>query len=30
VHILDTEGHKLELWEPIDHVFTAIGGKTTK
>jgi len=30
VHILDPEGHKLELWEPIDHVFTAMGGKTTK
>ncbi len=30
VHILDPEGNKLELWEPIDHVFTAMGGKTTK
>lgn len=30
VHILDPEGNKIELWEPIDHVFTAMGGKTTK
>lgn len=30
VHILDEEGNKLELWEPIDHVFTATGGATTK
>ena len=30
VHIMDAEGNKIELWEPIDSVFTAIGGKTTK
>ena len=30
VHILDEEGNKLELWEPIDRVFTAMGGATTK
>ena len=30
VHILDHEGHKIELWEPIDHVLTQIGGPTTK
>ena len=30
VHIMDAEGNKLELWEPIDSVFTAMGGKTTK
>ena len=30
VHILDEEGNKLELSEPIDHVFTAMGGATTK
>lgn len=30
VHILDEDGNKIELWEPIDHVFTAMGGKTTK
>ncbi|MEQ8240206.1 MAG: VOC family protein [Cyclobacteriaceae bacterium] len=23
VHVLDPEGNKLELWEPIDEVFTA-------
>ncbi len=30
VHIMDPEGNKIELWEPVDHVFTAMGGKTTK
>ncbi len=30
VHILDNEGNKLELWEPIDSVLTKLGGKTTK
>lgn len=30
VHIMDNEGTKIELWEPIDHVFTTMGGKTTK
>ena len=30
VHILDEEGNKIELWEPIDSVLTAIGSKTTK
>lgn len=30
VHIMDAEGNKIELWEPIDHVFTSMGGKTTK
>ena len=30
VHIMDAEGNKIELWEPIDHVFTTMGGKTTK
>jgi len=30
VHIMDVEGNKIELWEPIDSVFTAMGGKTTK
>jgi len=30
VHILDPEGTKIELWEPVDSVFTAMGGKTTK
>ncbi len=22
VHIMDVEGHKIELWEPVDEVFT--------
>lgn len=30
VHILDNDGQKLELWEPIDQVFTDMGGETTK
>ncbi len=30
VHIMDPEGNKLELWEPIDKVFTEMGGETTK
>ena len=30
VHIMDNEGNKIELWEPVDSVFTAIGGVTTK
>ena len=30
VHIMDFEGNKIELWEPIDSVFTKMGGKTTK
>lgn len=30
VHILDPEGNKLELWEPIDSVLTQMGGKTNK
>ncbi len=30
VHILDSEGNKIELWEPVDRVFTAMGGATTK
>ena len=30
VHIMDTEGNKIELWEPIDSVFTQMGGPTTK
>ena len=29
-HIMDAEGNKIELWEPVDHVFTAMGGETTK
>jgi predicted enzyme related to lactoylglutathione lyase len=30
VHIMDPEGNKIELWEPVDSVFTVIGGETTK
>jgi predicted enzyme related to lactoylglutathione lyase len=30
VHILDHEGNKIELWEPVDRVFTEMGGETTK
>lgn len=30
VHIMDLDGNKIELWEPVDHVFTAMGGETTK
>ncbi|HOO95083.1 MAG TPA: VOC family protein [Proteiniphilum sp.] len=30
VHIMDTEGNKIELWEPIDSAFTEMGLKTTK
>lgn len=31
VHILDPEGNKLELWEPVDQAFTdSYSGKTTK
>jgi len=30
VHIMDAEGNKIELWEPIDRVFTDMGLPTTK
>ena len=30
VHIMDPEGNKIELWEPVDSVFTQMGGPTTK
>ena len=30
VHILDIEGNKIELWEPVDSILTKMGGKTTK
>ncbi len=31
VHIMDPEGNKIELWEPVDQVFTdMLNGKTTK
>lgn len=31
IHIMDPEGNKIELWEPIDQTFTdSSEGKTTK
>lgn len=30
VHIMDPDGNKIELWEPVDSVLTKMGGKTTK
>jgi predicted enzyme related to lactoylglutathione lyase len=30
VHIMDPEGNKIELWEPVDSVLTKMGGETTK
>jgi predicted enzyme related to lactoylglutathione lyase len=30
VHIMDSEGNKIELWEPIDRIFAQMGGETTK
>jgi predicted enzyme related to lactoylglutathione lyase len=31
IHILDPEGNKIELWEPVDKVFTdLLQGNTTK
>lgn len=30
VHIMDPEGNKIELWEPVDSIFTQTGGPTTK
>lgn len=30
VHIMDADGNKIELWEPVDEVFTKMGGETTK
>lgn len=30
VHILDNYGQKVELWKPVDHIFTEMGGDTTK
>lgn len=29
VHILDNEGNKIELWEPVDQVFTDIPDQET-
>ncbi len=30
VHIMDPEGNKIELWEPVDSILTKMGGPTTK
>ena len=30
VHIIDLDGNKIELWEPVDRVFTEMGGPITK
>jgi predicted enzyme related to lactoylglutathione lyase len=30
VHIMDPDGNKIELWEPVDSIFTKMGGPTTK
>lgn len=30
IHILDPEGNKIELWEPVDSILTQMGGITTK
>ena len=30
VHIMDTDGNKIELWEPIDSVLTKLSAATTK
>ena len=30
VHIMDPEGNKIELWEPVDSALTSMGGETTK
>jgi len=30
IHIMDPDGNKIELWEPIDSFFTEMGGETTK
>ena len=30
VHIMDADGNKIELWEPVDVVFTEMDAPTTK
>jgi predicted enzyme related to lactoylglutathione lyase len=30
IHIMDPDGNKIELWEPMDSVLTNMGGATTK
>ena len=30
VHVMDLDGNKIELWEPVDSILTKMGAKTTK
>lgn len=30
VHVMDPEGRKLELWEPVDSILKKMGGRTNK
>ena len=30
VHLMDPEGNKIELWEPVDTVLAKMGINTTK
>lgn len=30
IHIMDNDGNKIELWEPVDSAYGKMGGKTTK
>ena len=30
IHIMDADGNKIELWEPVDSILTKLGSKTTK
>lgn len=30
IHIMDIDGNKIELWEPVDSVLTQMGGSTNK
>lgn len=30
VHIMDDDGNKIELWEPVDKALTEMGGTTNK
>lgn len=30
LHIMDGDGYKIELWEPVDSVLTKMGSRTTK
>ena len=30
IHILDVEGNKIELWEPVNHVYETMQGGVTK